>query len=204
MNFTDIFIQRPVLSIIVSLVILIAGLQAYQNLSVRQYPQSDTAIINIQTVYVGANAELVRGFITTPIERVIASVEGVKYVESKSTQGLSTIDVHLELNYDSIRAMSEINTRINLVRGDLPPESEIPKLTVSSPDARFAVAYFTFNSDILTSNQITDYLVRNVRPRLSVISGVHRADLLGDKPFAMRIWLSPEKMAAYNISASDI
>ena len=204
MNFTDIFIKRPVLSIIVSLIILIAGLQAYQNLSVRQYPQSDTAIINIQTVYVGANAELVRGFITTPIERVIASVEGVKYVESKSTQGLSAIDVHLELNYDSIRAMSEINTRINLVRGDLPPEAEIPKLTVSSPDARFAVAYFTFNSDILTSNQITDYLVRNVRPRLSVISGVHRADLLGDKPFAMRIWLSPEKMAAYNISASEI
>ena len=204
MNFTDIFIKRPVLSIIVSLIILIAGLQAYQNLSVRQYPQSDTAIINIQTVYVGANAELVRGFITTPIERVIASVEGVEYVESKSTQGLSTIDVHLELNYDSIRAMSEINTRINLVRGDLPSESEIPKLTVSTPDARFAVAYFTFNSDILTSNQITDYLVRNVRPRLSVINGVHRADLLGDKPFAMRIWLSPEKMAAYNISASEI
>jgi len=204
MNFTDIFIKRPVLSIMVSIIILIAGLQAYSNLSVRQYPQSDTAIINVQTVYVGANAELIRGFITTPIERVIASVEGVEYVESKSTLGLSSIDVHLEINYDSIRAMSEINTRINQVRGNLPPQAEIPTLTVSTPDARFAVAYFTFNSDILTANQITDYLTRNVRPRLSVIPGVHRADLLGDKPFAMRIWLSPEKMAAYNISASEI
>jgi multidrug efflux pump len=204
MNFTDIFIKRPVLSIMVSIIILIAGLQAYSNLSVRQYPQSDTAIINVQTVYVGANAELIRGFITTPIERVIASVEGVEYVESKSTLGLSSIDVHLEINYDSIRAMSEINARINQVRGNLPPQAEIPTLTVSTPDARFAVAYFTFNSDILTANQITDYLTRNVRPRLSVIPGVHRADLLGDKPFAMRIWLSPEKMAAYNISASEI
>ena len=204
MNLTDIFIKRPVLSIMVSIIILIAGLQAYSNLSVRQYPQSDTAIINIQTVYVGANAELIRGFITTPIERVIASVEGVEYVESKSTLGLSSIDAHLEINYDSIRAMSEINARINQVRGNLPPQAEIPTLTVSTPDARFAVAYFTFNSDILTANQITDYLTRNVRPRLSVIDGVHRADLLGDKPFAMRLWLAPEKMAAYNISASEI
>ena len=204
MNFTDIFIKRPVLSIMVSIIILITGLQAYSNLSIRQYPQSDTAIINIQTVYVGANAELIRGFITTPIERVIASVEGVEYVESKSTLGLSSIDAHLEINYDSVRAMSEINTRINQVRGNLPPQAEIPTLTVSTPDARFAVAYFTFNSDILTANQITDYLTRNVRPRLSVIDGVHRADLLGDKPFAMRVWLAPEKMAAYNISASEI
>ncbi|MFB1001072.1 MAG: efflux RND transporter permease subunit, partial [Pseudomonadales bacterium] len=138
MNFTDIFIKRPVLSIMVSIIILIAGLQAYSNLSVRQYPQSDTAIINIQTVYVGANAELIRGFITTPIERVIASVEGVEYVESKSTLGLSSIDAHLEINYDSIRAMSEINARINQVRGNLPPQAEIPTLTVSTPDARFA------------------------------------------------------------------
>ncbi|MFT7561513.1 MAG: multidrug efflux pump [Flavobacteriales bacterium] len=201
---TDIFIKRPVLSIIVSVIILVAGIKAYSDLSIRKFPKSDSAVISVQTIYIGANAELVRGFITQPIERVIASVEGVNYIESQSAQGLSTINVFLELNYDPVRAVSEINSKINQVRSNLPPEAESPTLTVTSPDSQFAIAYFGFNSDILSPSQITDYLARNVQPRISVISGIQRADLLGAKPFAMRIWLNPNKMAAFNISATEI
>lgn len=204
MKFTDIFIQRPVIAIVVSLLILIAGIQAGSSLSVRQYPRSDVAMITINTVYVGANAELVRGFVTTPIERAIASAGGIDYIASQSAMGLSTIRVHLQLNYDPLRAMTEISAKVNQVRGDLPPEAEVPALTIESADSQFAAAYLSFSSKILEQNQITDFLTRSVQPRLTAIAGVQKADVLGGRTFAMRIWLKSEKMAALNVTPSEV
>jgi multidrug efflux pump len=204
MHFTDIFVRRPVLAIVVSLVIIIAGLQAISSLSVRQYPRSDNAVVTIQTAYIGASAELVRGFVTTPIERAVAGAEGIDYIESFSQLGVSTINVRLELNYDPIKALSEINTKVNQVRNDLPAEAEVPVINVESADSKFASAYLSFTSDILDSNQITDFLVRVVQPRLSALDGVQRADVLGARNFAMRIWLKPERLAAHNVSPTQV
>ncbi len=204
MRFTDIFIKRPVLAMVVSLVILIAGLQSIRSLSVRQYPRSDIAVIQVSTVYVGANADLVRGFITTPLERVIASADGIDYMESSSAQGLSTITVHLKLNYDTNAALTQIQAKLAQVRNDLPPESQAPVIDLQTADTQFAAMYLGFSSPSLDQNQITDYLTRVVQPKLSAISGVQRADILGDRTFAMRIWLKPEKMAALGISASAV
>jgi len=204
MNVTDLFIRRPVLALVVNLLIIIAGLQAVRSINVRQYPRSDNAVVTVTTVYVGASAELVRGFITTPLERVIAAADGIDYIQSQSAQGLSTISVRLKINYDPIQALSEISSKVDQVRGDLPPEAEVPILNVESADSQFASAYLSFTSDVLQQNQITDYLVRVVQPRLSSISGVQRAEILGARTFAMRIWLKPERMAAYNISPAQV
>ncbi len=204
MKFTDLFVKRPVLAIVVNLVILIAGLQAIRSLSVRQYPRSDIAVVQITTVYVGANADLVRGFITTPLERVIASADGIDYMESSSAQGLSTITVHLKLNYDTNAALTQIQAKLAQVRNDLPPESQAPVIELQTADNQFAAIYLGFSSASLDQNQITDYLTRVVQPKLSAISGVQRADILGDRTFAMRIWLKPDKMAALGISASAV
>jgi multidrug efflux pump len=204
MKFTDLFVKRPVLAIVVNLVILIAGLQAIRALSVRQYPRSDIAVVQVTTVYVGANADLVRGFITTPLERVIASADGIDYMESSSAQGLSTITVHLKLNYDTNAALTQIQAKLAQVRNDLPPESQAPVIELQTADNQFAAVYLGFSSASLDQNQITDYLTRVVQPKLSSISGVQRADILGDRTFAMRIWLKPDKMAALGISASAV
>src|SRR6266478_2412197 len=204
MKFTDLFIKRPVLSVVVSLVILIAGLQSIRLLSVRQYPRSDIAVVQVTTVYVGANADLVRGFITTPIERVIASADGIDYMESSSAQGVSTITVHLKLNYDTNAALTQIQAKLAQVRNDLPPESQAPVIDLQTADTQFAAMYLGFSSASLDQNQITDYLTRVVQPKLSAISGVQRADILGDRTFAMRIWLKPDKMAALGISPSAV
>ena len=204
MNITDLFIRRPVLALVVNLLIIIAGLQAVRSINVRQYPRSDNAVVTVTTVYIGASAELVRGFITTPLERVIAAADGIDYIQSQSAQGLSSISVRLKINYDPIKALSEISSKVDQVRGDLPPEAEVPILNVESADSQFASAYLSFTSDVLQQNQITDYLVRVVQPRLSSISGVQRAEILGARTFAMRIWLKPERMAAYNISPAQV
>src|SRR5881296_3684280 len=196
MKLTDLFIRRPVLAIVVSLVILIAGLQSIRALSVRQYPRSDMAIVRVSTVYVGANADLVRGFITTPLERVIASADGIDYMESSSAQGASTITVHLKLNYDTNAALTQIQAKVAQVRNNLPPEAEAPVIELETADNQFAAMYLGFSSADLDQNQITDYLMRAVQPKLSAIAGVQRADILGDRTFAMRIWLKPEQMAA--------
>jgi multidrug efflux pump len=204
MRFTDLFIRRPVLSIVVSLVILIAGLQSIRSLSVRQYPRSDIAVITVTTVYVGANADLVRGYITTPLERVIASADGIDYMESSSAQGLSTITVHLKLNYDTNAALTQIQAKVAQVRNEIPPEAQVPVIDLQTADNQFASMYLGFSSADLDQNQITDYLRRVVQPKLSAISGVQRADILGDRTFAMRIWLKPDKMAALGISPSEV
>src|SRR5512134_2376597 len=204
MKFTDLFIRRPVLAIVVNLVILIAGLQSIRALSVRQYPRSDIAIVRVTTVYVGANADLVRGFITTPLERVIASADGIDYMESSSAQGRSTITVHLQLNYDTNAALTQVQSKVAQVRNDLPPEAEAPVIELETADNQFASMYLGFASEELDQNQITDYLTRVVQPRLSAISGIQRADILGGRTFAMRVWLKPAEMAALGISPSEV
>ncbi|MEJ2611387.1 MAG: efflux RND transporter permease subunit [Candidatus Thiodiazotropha sp.] len=202
--FTDLFIQRPVLAIVVNLLIVIAGIQAWNTLNIRQYPRSDNATINISTVYVGANAELVRGFITTPLEQAIASADGIDYVESKSLQGFSLINARLKLNYEPTKALAEITAKVNQVRNDLPAEAQVPAISIQSADSEFASAYISFASDILSQTEITDYLIRVVQPRLAAVAGVQRAEVLGARTFAMRIWLKPEKMAALHISPTQV
>src|SRR5256714_686151 len=204
MRFTDLFIRRPVLAIVVNLLIVIAGVQAIRSLNVRQYPRSENAAITVTTVYVGANADLVRGFITAPLERVIASADGIDYIESESKQNVSTIRARLRLNYDSNKALSEIGSKVDQVRGDLPPEAQVPVLNIESVDSQFASAYLSFSSEFLKQNEITDYLVRIVQPRLTAIEGVQRADILGARTFAMRIWLKPDRMAALNVSPAQV
>jgi len=204
MKLTDLFVKRPVLAIVVNLVILIAGLYAVRSLSVRQYPRSDIAVIQVSTVYVGASADLVRGFVTTPIERVIASADGIDYMESTSAQGLSTITVHLKINYDTTTALTQIQAKVAQVRNDLPPDAQIPVIDLETADTQFAAMYLGFSSSDLDQNQITDYLTRVVQPKLSAISGVQRADILGNRTFAMRIWLKPDEMAARGVSPSDV
>jgi multidrug efflux pump len=202
MRLTDIFVKRPVLAIVVNLIILIAGLQSIRALSVRQFPRSDIAVVKVTTAYIGANADLVRGFITTPLERVIASADGIDYIESSSAQSLSTITVHLQLNYDTNAALTQIQAKVAQVRNDLPPEAEAPEIELETADNQFAAMYLGFSSADLDQTQITDYLTRVVQPKLSAVSGVQRADILGDRTFAMRVWLKPDRMAAHNISPS--
>src|SRR3954454_20161175 len=214
-SFTDVFIKRPVLAMVVSFVILIAGskallpilvpsLQGLGGLNVRQYPRSDIASITVTTVYVGADAELIRGFITTPLERAIAAADGIDYIQSQSQQGVSTITARLKLNYDAHKALSDISSRVDAIRRDLPPESEIPVIAIQPADSQFASAYLSFTSDILQPNEVTDYLVRLVQPRLTSVGGVQKADILGGRTFAMRIWMKPERMAALNISPAQV
>ncbi len=203
-TFTDLFIRRPVLAIVVNLIIVIAGLNAWNSLSVRQYPLSENASVQISTVYVGASAELVRGFITTPLEHAVGAAEGIDYVESKSLQGISIITARLKLNYDSTKALADISSKVDQVRNDLPTEAEVPAISVLSADSEFAAAYLSYSSDILSQEQITDYLARVVQPRLSAITGVQRIQIYGARTFAMRIWLKPERMAALGISPSQV
>ena len=204
MKFTDLFIRRPVVALVVNLLIVIAGVQAIRSLNVRQYPRSENAAITVTTAYVGATADLVRGFITTPLERVIAASDGIDYIESESKQNVSIIRARLRLNFDATKALAEVSSKVDQVRRDLPPEAEIPILNVESADSQFASAYLSFSSEFLKQNEITDYLVRAVQPRLSAIDGVQRADILGARTFAMRIWLKPDRMAALNVSPAQV
>src|SRR5919198_1290499 len=177
MRFTDLFIRRPVIAIVVSLVIVIAGVQAMRTLSARQYPRSENAEITVTTTYVGANAELVRGFVTTPLERVIAAADGIDYIESESKQNVSIIRARLRLNYDANRALAEIGSKIDQVRGDLPADAEIPVLRVLPPNSQSAAASLSSSWDFLKKNETPDSLVRVPHPRLSAIAGVQRADI---------------------------
>lgn len=204
MKFTDVFVRRPVLALVVNLVIIIAGLQAVRSLNVRQYPKLESATVSVRTAYIGANADLVRGFITTPLERAIAAADGIDYIESQSAQGLSTINVRLKLNVSAANALSDISARVNQVRADLPPEAEVPATAIEPSDSVLASMYLSFGSTILEQNQLTDYLIRVVQPRLSAIEGVQKADILGGRTFAIRAWLKPDRMAALNVSPSQV
>ncbi len=204
MKFTDIFVRRPVLAIVVNLVIIIAGLQAIRTLNVRQYPKSELASVTVTTPYIGANAELVRGFVTSPLERAIASADGIEYLESQSLQGVSIIRARLRLNFEGTKALAEINSKVNQVRNELPPEAELPAVALEPADSQFAAMYLTFGSTVLEANEVTDYLVRVVQPALTAIEGVQRAEILGARTYAMRIWLKPDRLAALNVSATEV
>src|SRR6202050_2443822 len=167
MKVTTLFVNPPVQAIVVNLIMLIAGVQAIRSLSVRQYPRSDMAVIQVSTVYVGANADLVRGFVTTPIERVIASADGIDYMESTSAQALSTIQRHLKINYDTTTALTQIQAKVAQVRNDLPPDAQVPVIDLETADNEFAAMYIGVSSADLDQNQITDYLTRVVQPKLS-------------------------------------
>jgi multidrug efflux pump len=203
MNFTDIFIRKPVLATTVSLLILVLGLRSVTSLSVRQYPRTQNAVVTVSTAYYGADAQTVAGFITQPLEAAIAQAQGIDYMSSTSSTGVSTIQATLRLNYEANKALTEINTQVNSVRNQLPPESQQPVLTVQVGETIDAM-YMGFFSDVLGNNGVTDYLVRVVKPKLDSVEGVQTAEILGARQFALRAWLDPQRMAAYGVTASDV
>jgi multidrug efflux pump len=203
MKFTDIFINKPVLAIVVNLFILIFGLRAFSELNVRQYPELRNAVINISTTYYGADADLIQGFITTPLEREVASAEGIEYMASTSSAGNSLIQAYIRLDQDPNEALTQIAAKVNKMRGQLPPESEDPVIDLQQGQ-QIAAMYLSFASDTLDNNQITDYLTRVIQPKLVTVPGVQRADILGAGTFAMRIWLKPDRMTALKVTASDV
>jgi multidrug efflux pump len=203
MNFTDIFIRRPVLSTVVSLLILVLGLRSIDLLPVRQYPETQNAVITVMTVYTGADPELVSGFITTPLENSIAQANGIDYLTSSSSAGVSTITANLRLNYDASKALTEINAKVNAVINQLPKEAQQPVISLSTGETIGAMI-IGFYSKELSANKITDYLIRVVQPKLQAVEGVQTAEILGAKQFAMRAWLNPEKMAAHGVTATEV
>jgi multidrug efflux pump len=203
MKFTDIFIRKPVLALVVSLFILLFGLRAFSELNVRKYPEMRNAVVNISTTYFGADADLIQGFITTPLEREIASAEGIDYMSSTSSAGVSSIQAYIRLDKDPSEALTQISAKVNKLRGQLPPQSEDPVIDLQQGE-QIAAMYVSFASNTLTNNQITDYLTRVIQPKLVTVDGVQRAEILGAGTFAMRIWLKPEKMAALKVTASDV
>jgi multidrug efflux pump len=203
MNFTDIFIRRPVLATVVSLLILVLGLRAVGALPVLQYPRTENAVVTVTTTLYGADPATVAGFITTPLENAIAQANGIDYMTSNSQSGVSTITVNLRLNYDPDKALTEINTKISAVLNQLPAGSQQPILSVTIGQTIDAM-YIGFSSDVLAPNQVTDYLVRAVQPKLQSVPGVQTAELLGAKNFALRAWLDPNKLAAYGLTATDV
>ncbi len=203
MSFTDLFIKRPVLSIVLNLLIMVLGIRSIELLPIREYPIIQNAVVTVTTAYVGADPDIIAGFITTPLEESIAQANGIDCLSSNSSPGLSTINATLKLNYDPNKALIEINTKVNAVLNQLPKEAQQPTTTVSTGEFIDSM-YIGFYGDILSANQITDYLIRVVQPKLQTIEGVQQAKILGMREFAMRIWLDPEKMTAYAMTASDI
>ncbi|HXS72957.1 MAG TPA: efflux RND transporter permease subunit [Rhodanobacteraceae bacterium] len=203
MNFTDIFIKKPVLAIVVSALILVLGVRAVTSLTVRQYPQTENAVVTVTTAYFGADAQTVAGFITQPLEQAIAQAQGIDYLSSSSVSGVSTITATLRLNYDANKALTEIQTQVSSVRNQLPPQAQQPVLNVQTGQTIDAM-YLGFRSDVLPSNSVTDYLVREVKPKLDALQGVQTAEILGGRQFALRAWLDPARMAAHDVTAADV
>ncbi|HEY6722045.1 MAG TPA: efflux RND transporter permease subunit [Burkholderiales bacterium] len=202
-KFTDIFIERPVLATVVSLTLLVLGLRSIGLLPVLQYPRTQNAVVTVTTTYVGADPALVAGFITTPLENSIAQANGIDYMSSVSRQSVSVITAALRLNYEVDKALTEINTKVNAVLNQLPPGSQQPVITVQVGQT-IAAMYIGFASDVLTPNKITDYMIRVVQPKIQAVEGVQTAEILGGKLFALRAWIDPDKLAAYNLTGADV
>lgn len=203
MKFTDLFIKRPVFATVINLLILLAGILAIAKLNIREYPDVRNSQITVTTTYPGASADLVRGFVTTPLEREIASADGIDYIESNSSQNVSVITARLRLNYDPNEALTQITAKVNKAKGDLPRDSENPIIEISAGQSTAAI-YLSFSSNTLDSNQITDYLTRVVQPKLSTVEGVQNAEILGARTFAMRLWIKPDRLTAYGISPAQL
>src|SRR5260370_10989772 len=203
MAITDIFIKRPILSVVVSLLILLIGLRAAGVLPIRLYPKLSNTVCKVLPVYRGGSADFIKGFITTPIEQAIASAEGVDYITSSSVQGTSTIQVYVKLNFDPNQALTEVLAKTNSVKYLIPKESNDPIVTKTTGQTT-AVMYLGFSSEELSGSAISDYLTRVVQPVLSTVDGVASADILGGQTFAMRLWLDPVRMAGRNVSPNDV
>ncbi|MFZ2315441.1 MAG: efflux RND transporter permease subunit [Gammaproteobacteria bacterium] len=203
MNITDLFIKRPVLATVISLLVLTLGLRAIGSLSVMQYPFTENAVVTVTTTYTGADPDVVAGFITTPLENSIAQANGIDYMTSSSTPGTSTISVNLRLNYDPLKALSDITTKVNAVLNQLPANSQQPVITVTVGETIDSM-YIGFYSNDLPINKITDYLIRVVQPKLQAVNGVQQAEILGNQTFALRAWLDPIKMAGFGVSTADV
>ncbi len=203
MRFTDVFVRRPILATVVSLLILLIGLKSFTEMNVRQYPKLSNTVITVSTTYAGASPELMQGFITQPIEQAVAGAEGIDYMTSSSVQGQSTVKIYVKLNLDPNVAMTDVMAKVNQVKYLLPREANDPVITKSTGQTT-AVMYIGFSSPSLASPAITDYLSRVVQPILATVDGVASADILGGQPFAMRVWLDPRRMAARGVSALDL
>src|SRR5947207_1443873 len=203
MSFTDTFINKPVLAIVVSLLILVLGLRALADISVRQYPKTENAVVTVTTAYYGADAQTVAGFITQPLEQAVAQAQGIDYLSSSSATGQSTITATLRLNYDASRALTQIQTQVTSVRNQRPPQAQQPVLNIQVGETIDAM-YMGFRSDVLPSNSITDYLARVVKPKLDAVQGVQTAEILGGRQFALRAWLDPARLAAHGVTAADV
>jgi multidrug efflux pump len=202
-SFTDIFIRRPVLAIVVSLVILVLGLKCFTSMTVRQYPLTQNAVVTISTAYPGASPETIAGFITTPLEKAIAQASGIDYMTSSSSLGFSTIYANLRLNQETSKSLAEIITQVNSVRNQMPAESQASVISLSVGET-FGSVMIAFTSKDLPANKISDYLIRVVQPQIQAVEGVQQASIMGEKRFAVRVWLKPEKLAAYGLTARDV
>ncbi|MCZ6668010.1 MAG: efflux RND transporter permease subunit, partial [Gammaproteobacteria bacterium] len=200
---TDYFIRRPILSLVVSVMIVLLGAQAFFDTQVRQYPELESSVITITTAYPGASADLIQGFISTPIQQVVSSTAGIDYLRSSSSNSVSTVEVHMKLGVDSDDALLEVSTKVASIRGELPAESEDPVIAKTAAEG-FALAYYGIYSNTLSDVEVTDYLLRTIQPALSTVKGVAEAQILGGKTYSMRIWMDPIRMAALKVSAGDI
>ena len=203
-SFTDTFIRHPVLAAVVNLAIVLVGWRALSSLPVQQYPNIQSSSVVISTVYYGASAEAVRGFLTTPIERAVSAISGIDYVESNSRAGVSTVTVHLKLNQNSTAALAEVTARLQQVRAELPSEAQPPQVEVQRADRPYASFYLSFSSKQRDIPAITDWLTRTMQPQLATIAGVQRTDIVGGRPIAMRVWIDPDRLAAHNLSPGDV
>lgn len=200
---TDYFIKRPVLSLVISTLIVLLGAQAFFDTQVRQYPELETSVISVKTAFPGASAELIQGFISTPIQQVVSNTSGVDFVRSSSSNSISTVEVHMKLGVDPDVALTEVSTKVSSIRGELPAEAQDP-IVAKSDANNFSLAYYSFYSDTLSDVEITDYLLRTIQPALSTVAGVGEAEILGGKTYSMRIWMDPIRMAAAKVSAAAI
>ncbi|MGH7500555.1 MAG: efflux RND transporter permease subunit, partial [Longimicrobiales bacterium] len=203
-SFTETFIKHPVLAVVVNLVIVLVGWRALRSLPVQQYPQIESSSIVITTVYYGASAETVRGFLTTPIERSVSAISGIDYIESTSRSGVSTVTARLELNHSSTAALAEVTARLQQVRSELPPDAEPPAVEVQRADRPYATFYLSFTSDRRSAPAVTDWLARTVQPQLGTLAGVQRVSIEGGRQLAMRIWIDPDRLAALNLAPGDV
>jgi multidrug efflux pump len=203
-SFTDVFIKHPVLAVVVNLVILLVGWRALASLPVQQYPQIESSSVVITTVYTGASAETVRGFLTTPIERAVSAISGVDYIESTSRAGVSTVTVRLKLNHSSTAALAEVTARLQQVRSELPSEAEPPVVEVQRADRPYASFYLSFTSTKRDVPAVTDWLLRSLQPQLSTLPGVQRVTFEGGRQIAMRVWIDPARLAALGLAPGDV
>jgi multidrug efflux pump len=202
--FTSIFIRHPVLAVVVNLVVVLVGWRALASLPVQQYPQLESTSVVVTTVYYGAGAETVRGFITTPVERAVSAISGIDHIESTSRAGVSTVTVRLKLNHDPTAALAEVTARLQQVRSELPPDAEPPSVEVQRSDRPYATFYLSFTSAERDAAAMTDWLTRTIQPQLATVAGVQRVSFEGDQPIAMRVWIEPHRLAALNLAPGDV